>query len=426
MSSKTKGSITSSFPNSVTNITEQDESFDKASEDPAFAEAKDFNKLGAEIEAIQSTLGSGGRGEVFNVQGDPIHTFDVGSLEYVYQGVTKSFSGATSQSLSNAQDNFIFLIPLTNTLIVNITGFPSTEHIPLARWNDSSGLETFTDERTHDLEIVSREIENDTRYYGSLDKSSSTVLRLSPLSRTPQIVVVNGESVDISSNVDCIVGASAANTINSSGADSGSAPANSTLHHTYLSNSRISAALQNKLRLSTTAPNAKGYLGISGDAKEWRYVGSVFLNGGKQITDEWNVCGIAQDYAQKKVLASDDTKDSGSAGFYELLRAENVVVLEGTVVSAFSNVTQINDFSDTACFSQLGIDGEKFRGAHELADVGDEATTTCGTSKKFSTTKVMDITLESHYDALGTSLLTLGTDSGVERTYFTFTRSTKF
>lgn len=77
------------------------------------------------------------------------------------------------------------------------------------------------------------------------------------------------------------------NTIDATGADTTAAPASGTLHYCYLSSGNASA-FPNDLRLSETAPSLVSgvyYLGTSGNALEWRFVGWVYVDGSGEFQD---------------------------------------------------------------------------------------------------------------------------------------------
>jgi hypothetical protein len=75
------------------------------------------------------------------------------------------------------------------------------------------------------------------------------------------------------------------NLINASGADAGAPPAASTLYYVYISNSRATFS-PSSIRLSAQAPtlvNGVKYLGNSGNALNWRFVGWVRPNATPQF-----------------------------------------------------------------------------------------------------------------------------------------------
>lgn len=150
MSETTKGSQISNFPDSLPDFTEQSEALDPTNEDSTLAEGRDANLWSAETEAIAAALGVGGRGEVTVSGGEAT----VETLSFVYQGVNKTYAGATGVSLQADQVNYIYLNPATNLVAVSTSGWPTTNHIRLAIWDDSGAEETLTDSRPHTLQVT--------------------------------------------------------------------------------------------------------------------------------------------------------------------------------------------------------------------------------------------------------------------------------
>lgn len=155
-----------------------------------------------------------------------------------------------------------------------------------------------------------------------------------------QYVVVNGLYVDLSTakTVDTS-GASVVHTIASDGTDSTENPAVSTLYHVYLSNASASYAASS-VRLSATAPTT-GYLATSGNGRNWRHVGAVYLDGSAQIAADYNLAGYYPSVVTVP-LASQIDRTSGSAGLYDIISLPNVVILPG-LATLVSLVTQVTD-----------------------------------------------------------------------------------
>jgi hypothetical protein len=98
-------------------------------------------------------------------------------------------------------------------------------------------------------------------------------------------VDVNGETVLLGSSGISLT--TTDNLITSTGADAGSAMGASTLYYIYVSNSSASP-FASDLRASTTAPslyNGVKYLGTSGNAANWRFVGWIRTNGSTNFID---------------------------------------------------------------------------------------------------------------------------------------------
>lgn len=129
-----------------------------------------------------------------------------------------------------------------------------------------------------------------------LNYNSATQLLLSPFSGDH--IEINGKIVSFSTGVTC---ASTANRITSTGADAGAALSSNTLYYAYVSNADASYAASS-LRLSTVAPTGlysgyglttalaaniydDFYLGGSGNALNWRFVGLVRTNASGQFSD---------------------------------------------------------------------------------------------------------------------------------------------
>lgn len=152
MAERTKGSVTSVFPGGKPTFPAQSEVLDPATEDDTLAEGQDANKWSAEQEAVIDALGTGGRAEV-TVSGS-IATVE--ALSYVYQGTQKDYAGIASLALQTGQDNYIYLDPKTNIVLISTSAFPATTpHVQLARWDDTGGSPVLTDERPHTLQIAS-------------------------------------------------------------------------------------------------------------------------------------------------------------------------------------------------------------------------------------------------------------------------------
>lgn len=110
-------------------------------------------------------------------------------------------------------------------------------------------------------------------FQGRMQRDSTTQVSLQRYQG--DTVDVNGESVSLGSGGIAL--ATTDNLINSTGGDTGGSMAINTLYYVYLSNSSAST-FATDLRASTTAPssyNGVKYLGTSGNAANWRFVGYV-------------------------------------------------------------------------------------------------------------------------------------------------------
>jgi len=171
MANKTKGSITSDYPDSLPSFTAQSELLDPAAEDSTLAEGRDANKWSAEMEAITECLGAGGRAQV-SVSGS---TATIEILEYVFQGTQVSYAGTTVLSLFASQVNYIYLDCEDNIAKVSTSSWPSTPHLRLAIWDDSGASVTLADERPHDLRPAASSPILGTTLAQYLDSGSATV-----------------------------------------------------------------------------------------------------------------------------------------------------------------------------------------------------------------------------------------------------------
>lgn len=121
------------------------------------------------------------------------------------------------------------------------------------------------------------------RDFGKLVKASATEAQYqAQVAGIWNFIEVNNKFVDLSTELSCIVsGGGAHNLLAADGTDSGSPPSSSTTYSGYVSNADASWSPE-ELRLSATSPT-NGYLGGSGNAANWRYVGDVELDGSTQI-----------------------------------------------------------------------------------------------------------------------------------------------
>lgn len=127
-----------------------------------------------------------------------------------------------------------------------------------------------------------------------LSINGATGLIMTP--RTSLLIEVNGEILDGAS----LSLTTSDNRITSTGADAGAAMTTSTLYYIYVSNS-LASTFPSDLRASTTAPSSiygsgtaisylevnypDMYLGTTGNAANWRFVGMAYTNGSTQFTD---------------------------------------------------------------------------------------------------------------------------------------------
>ena len=220
-------------------------------------------------------------------------------------------------------------------------------------------------------------------YYGKLTRYSASQIKLSGRENTPQFVEVNGSSIDISTAKTVDVGASPDNLIE------GGSPSASTLYNVYLSDN-------GNLRLSATSPNSYGYR--TGDSSN-RFVGAVYLDASTEVADEYNLCGIMQRYRSYEE-PSQITRSSGSAGYYDMVEFENVVLLPNTMILAMGAVNMKEESGDGNIKSRLYIDSTSDAAYCEF-DVSSGQTHTCVSSIAYLSTTVQtkDVHCEYYYDS---------------------------
>lgn len=120
-------------------------------------------------------------------------------------------------------------------------------------------------------------------FFGRMARVSATEIQLQRYAGKD--VEVNGELVEIPAGGISMLNSD--NTIDATGGDSGGSLASSTLYYIYVSNSSATFA-PSDLRASTTAPslfNGVRYLGTSGNAANWRFVGWVETDSSSEFVD---------------------------------------------------------------------------------------------------------------------------------------------
>ncbi len=93
------------------------------------------------------------------------------SINYLFMGTLKAYNGATGESVTDDATNYLY-INSSNTLVINTTGFPSTnDHLPLAEVVCADGsISSITDRRDRVIFAVGADItgtEADTLTDGS-------------------------------------------------------------------------------------------------------------------------------------------------------------------------------------------------------------------------------------------------------------------
>ena len=131
------------------------------------------------------------------------------------------------------------------------------------------------------LQVLQNQLTNGMQ--GRIARVSATQIALQRY--TGDTVEVNGLNVSMGSSGVALN--TTDNLVTSTGADSGGAMAASTLYYVYLSNSNASP-FATQLRASTTAPTAFNgirYLGTSGNAANWRFIGYVRTDANTNFQD---------------------------------------------------------------------------------------------------------------------------------------------
>jgi hypothetical protein len=154
-----------------------------------------------------------------------------------------------------------------------------------------------------------------------LNYISTTQIALAGLPGTTQDIEVGGYTVDCSTPIQCLT---TDNLITSAGLDYGSPPAVSTLYYAYVSNPAATFA-PSDLRLAGAAPNtSNGYLGTTGNALNWRYVGMVYTNNNGGVANfsvGGNACLVSSHYNRQEYLVSaayDDVSHTYGTGTWRL------------------------------------------------------------------------------------------------------------
>lgn len=135
-------------------------------------------------------------------------------------------------------------------------------------------------------------------------------------------VVVNNVQVTIPGSGVGLQVDVADNLIDGAGADAGVPGSPSTLYYVYVSNRRATFSPES-IRLSVATPsllNGVKYLGISGNAANWRFVGWVFLNATPQFESTQNNCWIANYYNRvlQTIFANPGYVDDDTQTFYNV------------------------------------------------------------------------------------------------------------
>lgn len=171
--------------------------------------------------------------------------------------------------------------------------------------------------------------------------------------------------------------------ISSTGLDAGAGPAAGTLYYAYVSNEQASV-FPESLRLSSTSPgliNGVKYLGTSGNATKWRFVGWVRTNGTPQFESSVTNRFIINQYNRLNLDMSvcPGYLNDGSATFYSIVsttwRELNFYV--GGGVSRLSFVSNGEDSVTYTAFFQFEITGPQSTDGGVGEDTIVDATVMC-------------------------------------------------
>ena len=196
---------------------------------------------------------------------------------------------------------------------------------------------------------------------------------------------VNGEMVDVSSSGYALL--TSDNLLSSTGTDSGGAMGTSTLYYVYVSNSQASFA-PGDLRASATGPSAyRGakYLGTSGNAAHWRFVGWVRTNGSTNFVDT-SLDRLVINYHNRlrlPLLANPAYADNNAVSFYTTA-SKTFVAANGGTGATLSYIANGED----AVFLNLSGTSSNSGAAGVANDMGistpDSTTTAHASSRQWS------------------------------------------
>lgn len=182
------------------------------------------------------------------------------------------------------------------------------------------------------LSNVETAAQRDKNHNARVVRNSTTQLQVEAVDAARNTLEINGETVTLGTKTCDVSGGSEKNLLAADGSDSGGAPSASTLYYIYRSNTQPAFG-DDDVYLSATAPT-DGYLGSSGDAAHWRFVGSVYLDGSTEIAAEHNICGFQPTF-NESIDTTGVTRAAGtSSTFYEYsaLTLNHVVLLDNMII----------------------------------------------------------------------------------------------
>jgi hypothetical protein len=174
----------------------------------------------------------------------------------------------------------------------------------------SAGDTDWTTEINDNWTALENQLKN--AFQGRLQRDSATQVSLQRY--IGDVVEVNGKNVSMGAGGIAL--ATTDNLIDQSGLNAGSAMQINTPYYVYLSNASASYA-PSSLRASTTAPpvpnyNGVKYLGTSGNAANWRFVGWLRTNGSTEFVDDPNLGRLVINYYNRRPLSMYFTDNTNS------------------------------------------------------------------------------------------------------------------
>lgn len=204
------------------------------------------------------------------------------------------------------------------------------------------------------------------------------------------VVAVNAQNVIVPpTGLTRLVGD---NLIDATGADSGAPGGANTLYYVYISNGKASFS-PSSIRLSATAPslvNGTKYLGVAGNALNWRFAGWVRLDGTPNFASD-NVNALIVNYYNRDsqyIQASPNYADTNAYQFTAIPNG-NWAAIGGATLDTITLIANGEDDllahifallqSDVVAFVGIGVDGaaEPIVSAEALTGGSAVATPSC-------------------------------------------------
>lgn len=254
--------------------------------------------------------------------------------------IWKVFSGGKS-----------LLVPRRKGLLIYTEGREYSKYTNLALEPKSYYKFSTTDNVYHLQYGVLRDCDN----YLRIERNSTTELQIEAYdtSKGQNFINVGHEKIVLSTPLTLTT---SVHTIIADGTDSGVAPSASTMYYIYLSNSHVSFR-PSSLALSLVAPQTTGYLALTGNGIDWKYVGLVYLNSSTQIGDSSNILGIFGGYFNYFHLTSDIVKSSGATGWYTLMSLPGMCLSSETYLDIIVLTAQKTGVNNKDVGTRLYIGG---------------------------------------------------------------------